>query len=171
MELETIAKKWNELKVAISTIYEDVKKRYTTLEPLIKYLEEAMLDPEATFENEVDWISAKFKKLDAAYKEGIKFYSERISPLMNGAKLIELIRLSPEYDRFAEILKNSESLKTLSEDTLFKEYKAGLQTSGTKPFKDFTKENTEAFYRLKLRSIESRIDYISEENKINFNIS
>jgi len=37
------------------------------------------------------------------------------------------------------------------------EYEGGIQIAGTKPFVGFTKENTEAFYRLKLRSIESRI--------------
>ena len=37
------------------------------------------------------------------------------------------------------------------------EYEGGIQIAGTKPFIGFTKENTEAFYRLKLRSIESRI--------------
>ena len=37
------------------------------------------------------------------------------------------------------------------------EYEGGIQIAGSKPFIGFTKENTEAFYRLKLRSIESRI--------------
>jgi hypothetical protein len=37
------------------------------------------------------------------------------------------------------------------------EYEGGIQIAGTKPFTGFTKENTESFYRLKLRSIESRI--------------
>ena len=37
------------------------------------------------------------------------------------------------------------------------EYEGGIQIAGTKPFVGFTKENTEAFYRLKLRSIETRI--------------
>ena len=37
------------------------------------------------------------------------------------------------------------------------EYEGGIQIAGTKPFIGFTKENSETFYRLKLRSIESRI--------------
>ena len=37
------------------------------------------------------------------------------------------------------------------------EYEGGIQIAGSKPFIGFTKENIEAFYRLKLRSIESRI--------------
>jgi hypothetical protein len=48
-------------------------------------------------------------------------------------------------------------MRGLSEDTIFIEYEAGIQIAGTKPFIGFTKENIEAFYRLKLRSIESRI--------------
>ncbi len=48
-------------------------------------------------------------------------------------------------------------MRDLSEETLWNEYKTGLLVAGTKPFSGFSKENTEAFYRLKLRSIESRL--------------
>lgn len=57
-ELDALVKKWNELKVGLTTTYEEAKKRYSAMEPLIKYLEEAMLDPEATFVREIEWISA-----------------------------------------------------------------------------------------------------------------
>jgi hypothetical protein len=76
---------------------------------------------------------------------------------MAGAKLLELIGLSPDFDRLTAVLKQFSDLRGLSEDTIFIEYEAGIQIAGTKKFTGFTKENIEAFYRLKLRSIESRI--------------
>jgi hypothetical protein len=76
---------------------------------------------------------------------------------MAGAKLLELIGLNPEFDRLTASLKQLACLKGLSEDTIFIEYEAGIQIAGTKKFSGFTKENIEAFYRLKLRSIESRL--------------
>lgn len=59
LELESQTKKWNDLKIEMTTTYEEVKKRYCALEPVIGYMEQAMMDPEATFEQiEVQWISA-----------------------------------------------------------------------------------------------------------------
>ena len=76
---------------------------------------------------------------------------------MAGAKLLELIGLNPDFDRLTASLKQLGDLKGLSEDTIYIEYEAGIQIAGTKKFAGFTKENIEAFYRLKLRSIESRL--------------
>jgi hypothetical protein len=76
---------------------------------------------------------------------------------MAGAKVLELIGLNPEFDRLIASLKQLAGLKGLSEDTIFIEYEAGIQIAGTKKFTGITKENIEAFYRLKLRSIESRL--------------
>ena len=76
---------------------------------------------------------------------------------MAGAKLLELIGLTPEFDRLTAALKKISDLRTLSESSIFIEYEAGIQIAGTKKFTGFTKENIEAFYRLKLRSIESRL--------------
>jgi hypothetical protein len=72
--------------------------------------------------------------------------------------LLELIELNPEFDRLNASLNQLADLKDLSEDTIFIEYDAGIQIAGTKKFTGFTKENIEAFYRLKLRSIESRLE-------------
>jgi hypothetical protein len=76
---------------------------------------------------------------------------------MAGAKLLELIGLTADFDRLSVALKQFSDLRSLSEDTIFIEYEAGIQIAGTKKFTGFTKENIEAFYRLKLRSIESRL--------------
>ena len=88
----------------------------------------------------------------------MKFYSEKIQPLFASAKLIEILDFSNNFDQYLEDLKACETLQDLSEESLFHQYQAGLKLAGTEPFKDFTKECTEAFYRLKLRSIESRLD-------------
>jgi hypothetical protein len=73
--------------------------------------------------------------------------------------LLELIGLNPYYEKMAASLKQFSYLKDISEDTIFIEYDAGIQIAGTKKFTGFTKENIEAFYRLKLRSIESRLGH------------
>jgi hypothetical protein len=71
--------------------------------------------------------------------------------------LLELIALNPCFDKLTALLKQYSDLVGLSEDTIFIQYEAGIQIAGTKPFIGFTKDNSDAFYRLKLRSIESRI--------------
>ena len=63
-------KKWHDLKIEVVTAYEEGGKRYTALEPLIRYIEEAMMDPEATFERQVEWLSVQKTNLDTLYKEG-----------------------------------------------------------------------------------------------------
>jgi hypothetical protein len=71
--------------------------------------------------------------------------------------LHELIGLSSDFDRLTSELKKISDLKDFSEKTIFIDYEAGIQIAGTKSFTGFSKENIEAFYRLKLRSIESRL--------------
>ena len=77
---------------------------------------------------------------------------------MVGAKLLEVIALNPDFDRLKAALQECAGITGLSEDSIFVEYNGGIQIAGTKPFIGFNKENTEAFYRLKLRSIENRIE-------------
>jgi len=76
---------------------------------------------------------------------------------MAGAKLLELMGLNPDFEKLSASFNQFVDLKILSEETIFIEYQAGIQIAGTKKFTGFTKENIEAFYRLKLRSIESRL--------------
>ena len=75
------------------------------MEPLIRYIEEAMMDPDATFVSKVEWISVKHDQLEKVYKEGTKVYNEKVKLLMVGAKLLELIDLNPEFDRLTAALK------------------------------------------------------------------
>ena len=58
-----------------------MKPKYETLEPLIKYLENAIMRPEAKIDREVKWISVAYESLKDLYTECIKFYSEKIQPL------------------------------------------------------------------------------------------
>ena len=115
------------------------------------------MDPDAKFVSKVELISVKHDQLEKVYKEGTKIYNEKFKPLMVGAKLLELIALNPDFDSLTAALKECAAINVLSEEAIFIEYEGGIQIAGTKPFIGFSKENTEAFYRLKLRSIESRI--------------
>ena len=115
------------------------------------------MDPQATFAKKIEWITMKYSQIELIHTEGCKIYNDKVKPCMAGAKLLELIALNPDLDRLIASLKQCQDLGGLCEDTIFSEYEAGIQIAGTKPFVGFTKENTEAFYRLKLRSIESRI--------------
>ena len=115
------------------------------------------MDPDATFVKHVQWISVKYDQLEKVHNEGTKMYKDKVQQYMAGAKLLELIELNPEIDRLTGFLNRIADLRGLSEDTIFTEYEAGIQIAGTKKFTGLTKENIEAFYRLKLRSIESRL--------------
>jgi hypothetical protein len=48
-EIEAQSKKWQDIKLELLTTYDEATKRYMELEPLIKYIEEAMMDHDATF--------------------------------------------------------------------------------------------------------------------------
>ncbi len=56
-EIDAQKKKWNDYKVELASSYEEGNKRCKQLEPLIKYIEEAMLDPDVTLDREVEWLS------------------------------------------------------------------------------------------------------------------
>ncbi len=116
------------------------------------------MDPDATFDREIEWLSVQHSKLEKVYTEGMKFLNENVKPLIAAAKLLELVELGSSYDKLMTSIRACKAMKTLSEDTIFDIYRAGIKVAGTKPFKNFTKENSEAFYRLKLRLIEQRLD-------------
>jgi hypothetical protein len=74
-------------------------------ESLIKYIEEAMMDPDATFAKKVDWITVKYTQIEKLYNEGCKIYNDNVKPCMASAKLLELIALNPDFDRLTASLK------------------------------------------------------------------
>ena len=115
------------------------------------------MDPDATFAKQIQWISVKYGQMEQAYNEGTKIFNDKVQPYMAGAKLLELMGLNPDFEKLSASFNQIVDLKILSEDTIFIEYQAGIQIAGTKKFSGFTKENIEDFYRLKLRSIESRL--------------
>ena len=112
------------------------------------------MNPEATFDREVEWLSVLKIELDKVYKEGSLFYNNKVKPLISEAKLLELIRLGNDYDNLMARIALCKPLTTLSEEILYNIYKSGIKIAGVKPFTNFTKENSEAFYRMKLRLIE-----------------
>jgi hypothetical protein len=101
----------------------------------------------------------------------MKYFNEHVKPLIAAAKLLELVELGTEYDKLMTSIKACKDLKNLSEDTVFEVYKAGIKIAGNKPFTNFTKENSEAFYRLKLRLIEERLDADSNLPRSNSQVS
>ena len=48
-----------------------------------------MMDPDATFNQEVEWISIQYSKLEKAYKDGMKLLNEIVMPYISKAKLLE----------------------------------------------------------------------------------
>ena len=116
-----------------------------------------MLSPGVQISQEVKWVSAMYKKLLDLNDKGMKLFNEKIQPLFKDAKLLELIQLNQEYQKLNADLQGVIALKDLSEDLLYECYKPALIFAGTKEHLDFSKENLEAFYRLKFRSIEERI--------------
>jgi hypothetical protein len=53
-----------------------VTRRYREIEPLIKYIEEAMMDPEAKLGTQFYWISVKYGQMEMEYNDGTKIYNE-----------------------------------------------------------------------------------------------
>jgi hypothetical protein len=53
-----------------------VTRRYREIEPLIKYIEEAMMDPDAELGKQIEWISVKYGQMEKEYNEGTKIYNE-----------------------------------------------------------------------------------------------
>ena len=59
----------------LTTTHIEGAKRFKAMEPLIRYIEEAMMDPDATLVSQVEWISMKHEKLEKVYIEGTKLYN------------------------------------------------------------------------------------------------
>lgn len=102
-----------------------------------------------TFETEAKNIDSKFEELTEL------FYQK---------DLIGMLALNVHLEHFKQVFKELDDLKDLAncddtEELLYKVYEGTLQIAGTstRKFNDFTKENTDMFTRLKLRSIEERI--------------
>jgi hypothetical protein len=77
-EIEAQSKKWHDFKLELQTTYDEASRRFRELEPLIKYIEEAMMDPDATFAKQIQWISVKFGQVEKAYNEGTKIYKDKV---------------------------------------------------------------------------------------------
>ena len=58
-----------------------------------------MMDPEATFDREIEWLSVSKTELDKVYKDGMDFFNTKVKPLISDAKLLELVGLSKDYDK------------------------------------------------------------------------
>lgn len=115
-----------------------------------------MIQPDAPVSHPIRWISVEYLDLKKLEADLTSFYSEKVQPLFTNVKLLELLSLDPDYDKFFQIHQFTSYLSNITEETLWNAYQAGLLVAGNLPFTDFTKENTEAFYRLKLRSIETK---------------
>lgn len=69
----------------------------------------------------------------------MKLYQETVTNLITEANLLELVNKNEDYDRLKSSLVPLKTIQDLlSEDYLFHEYRAGLDASGTKPFKGFS---------------------------------
>ena len=73
-EVEEHNEKWRVLKNELASKFPQVKEVYQRLEPLILYLENAMLSPNANIKSEVFWISKAFKSYERLHSEFMSFY-------------------------------------------------------------------------------------------------
>ena len=69
-EIEAQSKKWHEFKLQLQTTYDEATKRYREFEPLIKYIEEAMMEPPAKFAKQAQQISVRYGQVEKVYMEG-----------------------------------------------------------------------------------------------------
>ena len=77
-EIDSLSKKWHDFMLELQTTYDEATRRYRELEPLIKYIEEAMMDPDTTFPEQVKWISVKYGQVENVYNEGTKIFKDKV---------------------------------------------------------------------------------------------
>jgi hypothetical protein len=77
-EIEAQSKKWHDFKLELQTTYDEATRRYREFEPLVKYIEEAMMDPDATFAKQIQWITVKYGQVEKAYNEGTKIFKDKV---------------------------------------------------------------------------------------------
>ena len=70
------------------------------MEPLIYYLENAGIQPNAVITSEVNLISHKFKIFQKLHQEFNAIYNEEVAALVRAAKLQKLILLNNQFDVF-----------------------------------------------------------------------
>jgi hypothetical protein len=104
-EIEASSKKWHNFKLELQSTYDEATRKYRELSPLIKYIEEAMMNPDAIFAKQVEWITVRYGQLEKVYNEGTKVYNDKVKPFMAAAKLLELNALNSEFDRLTAFLK------------------------------------------------------------------
>ena len=63
-------------------------------EPLILYLESAMMEPNVQIVKPVKWLSTDISDLTTIQNEVVSLYDNKISPLFSDAKLLELSLLN-----------------------------------------------------------------------------
>ena len=73
------------------------------------------------------------------------------------AKLIEMYLKNNQLAIFETGFEQLSYLKDLSEKMIWDEYLPAIMVSGKSKFEDFSEDNVQAFYRLKLQSIEKQI--------------
>lgn len=115
------------------------------------------MDHDCIFSGQFQQITFKYDHMQKIYNEATKIFKDKVQSYIDRGNLPEFIGLNSDFDRLTAELKQISDLKDLSEKTIFIDYEAGIKIAGTKRFTGFSKENIEAFYRLKLRSIESRL--------------
>ena len=91
------------------------------------------------------------------HKDLEDIYKKRIVPCLTTFELLELVEVKQLIKIFTDALQELTYLSNISEDTLWEFYSKCLQTVGDSPFKDFSPENKETFYRLKMRWQEEQI--------------
>ena len=109
-------------------------------------------------------ISKDIEKFESE-KKNIEAKNLELENFFNNKNLLGMIAMNVYLEHFQQVYSELKYLKNIAnhdkaEELLFETYEGTLQVAGTstRKFKDFTKENTDQFTRLKLRSIEERIN-------------
>ncbi len=96
-ELKKNHSKWLTLKTEIFTFCQKALPAYKEYEPLILYLENAMMEPNAQIVKPVKWLSSEYSFLKTIHDEIVSFYDNQISQLVSHAQLIEISLLNNQF--------------------------------------------------------------------------
>jgi hypothetical protein len=69
---------WHELKEKISTLHEHVTTVYSDLQPLIVYLEDAMMQPGVELDKKISWITVVHREVIDLNKGFSDFFTNKV---------------------------------------------------------------------------------------------
>lgn len=100
-ELVEHTEMWQALKQKINTLHHHVTTVYSNLQPLIVYLENAMMQPGVELDKQISWITVVQREVIDLNKGFTDFYTNKVQKFIFAANLLDLMSLPKDFDIFS----------------------------------------------------------------------